>query len=208
MFKNKTPVISFHCLFILWCLSKWTNEKYVMKRDVKMTAETVVTQLNTQEAVVWEAHSALFIGLQVCVCVHVHECVPMCSLWVCDRYKVLASLCVCMSVHLYMYLWVKFIRVCMCVRVRVHKCVCVFVWCVCVCGAAALSGLPCVYLGLIPDLHHFSADSSIPPSLYPSGYLQVYRRLPFPSCQHPIRLVPSLLRWTLFAFILVSFASS
>lgn len=39
----------------------------------------------------------------------------------------------------------------MCRRVRVR--------------ARATSGLPCVYLGPSPDLHHFSADSSIPPSL-------------------------------------------
>lgn len=61
---------------------------------------------------------------------------------------------------------------------------------VCVRGATAPSGLACIYLGLIPDLHHFSADSSIPPSLCPSGYLQVYRRLPFPACQHPILFLP------------------
>lgn len=76
MFKNKTPVISFPRLFTLWYLSKWTNEKYVMKRDVRMTAETVVTRLNTQEVVVWEARSALFICLQVCVCVRAPVCSP------------------------------------------------------------------------------------------------------------------------------------
>lgn len=38
---------------------------------------------------------------------------------------------------------------------------CMFSMCVCVCAPR----LVCVYLGLIPDVHHFSADSSIPPSL-------------------------------------------
>ena len=52
MFKNKTPGIYFHCMFILWYLSKWTNVKYVMKWDVEMMAQAVVTQLNTQEVVV------------------------------------------------------------------------------------------------------------------------------------------------------------
>ena len=38
-----------------------------------MTAQAVVTQLNTQEVVVWEPYSTLFICLQACVCVY--ECV-------------------------------------------------------------------------------------------------------------------------------------
>lgn len=151
-----------------------------------MTAQPVVTQLNTQEVVVWEPHRTLFICLQVCA----HECVCMSVsvyMWEYDTYSVhrlkcLSFVCafvyVCMSrVHTY-------------VCVSVHKCVCLRV---CVCGVAAPSGLACVYLGLIPDLHHFSADSSIPPSLCPSGYLQVYRRLPFPACQHPILFLPCLL---------------
>lgn len=96
----------------------------------------------------------------------------------------LAASCVWVFVHLYMYVLL------------------VINVCVCVCVAAAPSGLACVYLGPIPDLHHFSADSSIPPSLCPSGYLQVYRRLLFPACQHPILFIPSPLLSMLSSFAL------
>lgn len=40
-----------------------------------MTAQAVVTQLNTQEVVVWESYRTLFIFLQVCVFIHEPVCV-------------------------------------------------------------------------------------------------------------------------------------
>lgn len=104
-----------------------------------------------------------------------------------DGYKVLAASCVWVFVHLYMYV--------------------LLVINVCVCVAAAPSGLACVYLGPIPDLHHFSADSSIPPSLCPSGYLQVYRRLLFPACQHPILFIPSPLHAVVICSVSYFFVS-
>lgn len=99
----------------------------------------------------------------------------------------LAASCVWVFVHLYMYV--------------------LLVINVCVCVAAAPSGLACVYLGPIPDLHHFSADSSIPPSLCPSGYLQVYRRLLFPACQHPILFIPSPLHAVVICSVSYFFVS-
>lgn len=65
-----------------------------------MTAWAVVTQLNTQEVVVWEPYSThcLFICRRVCGRMSVF--VYMCAMWIYDEYKVLlTALSVCMFVH-------------------------------------------------------------------------------------------------------------